>query len=93
MKLSFLIYSSLEVRAASPLNPCMSRSRRWRTYTAGRKETRALAIQMKGASMEEQGDYSAWSQEKLIERVTLLEAALKAKNIRCVFLYIHKTAN
>jgi tRNA pseudouridine38/39 synthase len=30
----------------------------------------------------EQTDYSAWSQEKLIERVTQLEAELKAQNRR-----------
>lgn len=51
-----------------------------------------MATQMKGASMEEQANYSAWSHEKLIERVTLLEAALKAKNTKYVCIYKHKTA-
>jgi tRNA pseudouridine38/39 synthase len=31
---------------------------------------------------EEKTDYSSWSQEKLIQRVTLLEAELKAQNRR-----------
>jgi len=64
----------------------MSRSGRWRKYTPARKQARALATQLKAANtegtMEEKADYSAWSHEKLIERVTLLEAALQDKNLR-----------
>lgn len=92
MRGTSLISKCLEVRLTPRPNLCMSRSRRWRTHTAGRKEIRALATQMKGASMEEQADYKAWSHEKLIERVTLLEAALKAKNSRYVFAHKHGTA-
>jgi hypothetical protein len=66
----------------------MSRSHSWRKYTIGRKEARALATQLKAASMEEKADYSAWSHEKLIERVTQLEAALKSKNQRYVYVQL-----
>jgi hypothetical protein len=61
---------------------CMSRSGRWRKFIVGRKEARALASKTKASNMEEKVDYSAWSHEKLIERVTQLEATLKNKNSR-----------
>lgn len=35
--------------------------------------------------MDETTDYSAWSQEKLIQRVTQLEAELKAQNRRSLY--------
>jgi hypothetical protein len=70
----------------------MSRSGRWRKCTPARKQARAFATQLKSANtegmMEEKADYSAWSHEKLIERVTLLEAALKDKNLRSSSSYM-----
>ena len=64
----------------------MSRSRRWRNNTAARKQARALLHSSAASKMDnssgEKTDYSAWSQEKLIERVTQLEAELKAQNQR-----------
>ncbi len=61
----------------------MSRSRHWRKNTEVRKETRALATKSYVEKMEEESaDYSAWSQERLIERVTQLENELKSKALR-----------
>jgi len=70
----------LEVSLTAKAHFHMSRSRRWRTKnTAGREQARAsLAF----AKMESTTDYTAWSNEKLIERVTQLEAELKYKNAR-----------
>lgn len=83
MRLSLSAYRCLEVTPTSRSSLYMSRSRRWRKHTASRKEARALATQLKALNMEEKTDYSAWSHEKLIERVTQLEAALKSKTQRC----------
>lgn len=41
------------------------------------------------AKMEEKTDYSAWSNEKLIERVTQLEKELKSKNERYGHPYLN----
>jgi len=65
----------------------MSRSRRWRKNTALRKEARAHlhssgAAKMEGKEEDKKTDYTAWSHEKLIERVTQLEVELKANNKR-----------
>ena len=71
----------------------MSRSGRWRKDNTARKEKRAAATKayrekMEGetghpsATAKGEEDYSSWSQEKLIERVTLLENELKLKNLR-----------
>jgi tRNA pseudouridine38/39 synthase len=59
----------------------MSRSRKWRSpeSAAARHEARAASSARK---MESKTDYSAWSQESLIERVTQLEQELSAKNRR-----------
>jgi hypothetical protein len=58
----------------------MSRSRRWRTTgIENRKEARAS---LDPAKMEKNEDYSVWSNEKLIERITQLEVELKSKNQR-----------
>jgi len=62
----------------------MSRSGRWRKHTAGRKEARAATTKAKLDAAMEAADYTSWSQEKLIERVTQLEAELKSKNLRFV---------
>jgi hypothetical protein len=61
----------------------MSRSNRWRRPKQGTKNTGAKAV----PKMEEKTDYSAWSQEKLIERVTQLENELKNKNQRSFLTY------
>lgn len=70
----------LEVPLTAKAHFHMSRSRRWRTKnTTGREQARAsLAV----AKMESTTDYTAWSNERLIERVTQLEAELKYKNER-----------
>ncbi|KAL5318437.1 hypothetical protein ACEPPN_013497 [Leptodophora sp. 'Broadleaf-Isolate-01'] len=72
----------------------MSRSRRWRKDNGSRAEKRAAATKAYDQKMqgekgnenesagEEKEDYTSWSQEKLIERVTLLENELKTKNLR-----------
>jgi hypothetical protein len=62
----------------------MSRSRRWRKDTGQRKEARANLHSSTTSKMEEKTDYSAWSHEKLIERVTALENELKEKNQRYI---------
>jgi hypothetical protein len=61
----------------------MSRSRKWRSKesAANRQEARAASTSSK---MAEKTDYSAWSQYKLIERVTQLEKELKEKNRRSI---------
>jgi hypothetical protein len=60
----------------------MSRSRRWRKNTSQRMEARAALHTSTTSMMEERTDYSAWSHEKLIERVTALENELQEKNRR-----------
>ncbi len=67
----------------------MSRSRRWTKNTAARKAARAhlhssSASKMDGKSVEKT-DYSVWSHEKLIQRVTQLENELKAQNLRSFY--------
>jgi tRNA pseudouridine38/39 synthase len=62
----------------------MSRSRRWRKNTSQGKEARANLHSSTSSRMEEKADYSAWSHEKLIERVTALENELKEKNQRYI---------
>ena len=59
----------------------MSRSRKWRSKesAANRQEIRAASTTSK---MAKEADYSAWSQDKLIERVAQLERELKEKNSR-----------
>ena len=79
----------LEVTQSSKVHFPMSRSRRWRENTTARKAARALLHSSSTSKMdknsEEKADYNAWSQEKLIERVTQLEAELKAQNTRFSF--------
>jgi hypothetical protein len=64
----------------------MSRSRRWTKNTTARKAARAFLHSSSASKMDsnsdEKTDYSAWSQEKLIQRVTQLETELKARNKR-----------
>lgn len=60
----------------------MSRSRRWRKDTAGRKEARSGTSLAYKKMAAENKDYGAWSNEELIARVTQLEAELKTKNAR-----------
>ncbi|TVY56220.1 putative tRNA pseudouridine synthase C25B8.05 [Lachnellula cervina] len=57
----------------------MSRSNRWRRPKQDPKTTGAKAVH-NTMEVQEKMDYSAWSQEKLIERVTQLEQELKNKN-------------
>lgn len=58
----------------------MSRSRRWNPENLERrKQARAAYAALK---MEKNEDYTAWSNERLIERVTQLEAELNSKNQR-----------
>jgi hypothetical protein len=80
------ISGRLEVILRAEAHIHMSRSRRWRKNTPTRKEARALLHSTSTSKMEgnpgEKTDYSTWSQGKLIERVTQLEAELKAQNRR-----------
>ena len=61
----------------------MSRSRKWRSKesAAHRQEARAAST---SAKMEGKTDYSIWSQESLIERVTQLERELKEATRRSI---------
>jgi len=68
----------LEAIQVSKAHFHMSRSNRWRRPKQDTKTTGAKAV----LKMEEKADYSTWSQEKLIERVTQLENELKNKNKR-----------
>lgn len=73
----------------------MSRSRRWRTNTEGRKEARAAlhtsASKMTAPKLQPTRNYEDWSTEKLINRVTELEAALKNKTLEArVSVYLSR---
>ena len=74
----------------------MSRSRRWMKNIAARKQARALLHSSSASKMEsnsgEKMDYSAWSQENLIQRVTQLEAELKAQNRRSRYFLLHSSS-
>jgi hypothetical protein len=79
---SFAITRQIEVNLTSKASFHMSRSRRWRTKnTASRQEARAASA---AAKMENKPDYSNWTHESLVERVTQLEKELKDKNQRLV---------
>lgn len=79
---SFAITRQIEVNLTSKAKFHMSRSRRWRTKnTASRQEARAASA---AAKMENKPDYSNWTHESLVERVTQLEKELKDKNQRLV---------
>ena len=71
----------------------MSRSRRWTKNTVAKKQARALLHSSSASKMDNNSggktDYSAWSQEKLIERVTQLEVELKAQNRRFIQALAH----
>ena len=66
----------------------MSRSRKWRSKesAANRQQARAASAT---TNMDGKVDYSAWSQESLIERVTQLERELKEKTRRSIAFSIH----
>jgi hypothetical protein len=68
----------------------MSRSRRWRKNSAARKAARAHLHSSSTSKMDdksvERTDYSVWSHENLIQRVTQLENELKAQNRRSLYL-------
>lgn len=85
----------LEVTHTASSHFHMSRSRRWTKNSAARKQARALLHSSSTSRMDdnlgEKTDYSAWSQEKLIQRVTQLEAELKAQNRR--FIRFPTTSN
>jgi len=74
----------------SKANFHMSYTRCWRSENiTSRQEARCALTSSKMAGKT---DYSAWSHESLIERVTKLELELKNKNQRCNSLfYIEKT--
>lgn len=59
----------------------MSRSRKWRSKESSATRQQAHTVSTT-AKMAETKDYSAWSQESLIERVAQLENELKEKNRR-----------
>lgn len=73
----------LEAIRVSKVHFHMSRSNRWRRPKQDPKTTGAKAVH-NTMEVQEKMDYSAWSQEKLIERVTQLEQELKNKNQRFV---------
>jgi tRNA pseudouridine38/39 synthase len=61
----------------------MSRSRRWTHNTNNRRAARASSSKAKMDTKEtETTDYSTWSQDELVKRVTALENELKLKNSR-----------
>jgi hypothetical protein len=68
------------VSASSKVVLHMSRSRRWRT--TGIEERKQERAEIAAKKMENKEDYTSWSNEKLIERVSQLEAELKSKNQR-----------
>lgn len=61
----------------------MSRSRKWRSKESAvnRQQARAASTT---ANMDGKADYSSWSQESLIKRVTQLERELKEKTRRSI---------
>ena len=61
----------------------MSRSRKWRSKdsAAKRHDSRAASTTSK---MAEKTNYSAWSQERLIDRIEQLERKLMENNRRSV---------
>jgi hypothetical protein len=72
--ISSLTVRRIEVSITSKAYFHMSRSRQWRTRDIeSRKQARAERRMAKE-------DYTAWSNERLIERVVQLEAKLKSKN-------------
>lgn len=83
---SFKILRRLEVTHIGESHFHMSRSRRWTKNTAARRGARAHLQTSSTSKMEGKDggktDYSAWSQEKLIQRVAQLEAELRAQNLR-----------
>ena len=80
-----------ELFCASPAKRIihMSRSRKWRSKesAANRQQTRAVTSTSK---MTSKPDYTAWSQDKLIERVTQLEIELNEKNRRSIAVIVSK---
>lgn len=60
----------------------VSSTSRWRRPKYIAKATGARQRYIEAKMEEEETDYSAWSNEKLIERVTQLEKELKSKNQR-----------
>jgi hypothetical protein len=73
-----------EVHHTSRAPILMSRSGKWKKRSPSEKAARAASRAAKMATTAEKKDYSAWSHENLIERVTQLEAELKNKNSRSV---------
>jgi len=76
------ILKKLEAIQVSKVHFHMSRSNRWRRPKQDTKTRGAKAAHKMKVEVEEKTDYSAWSQEKLVERVTQLEQELKNKNQR-----------
>ena len=63
----------------------------WKLYRISKINVKAQYSQWEeiggvGSSMEKTPDYSQWSTEKLIDRVTSLEQQLKEQTIRWAFL-------
>jgi hypothetical protein len=72
------LFARLDTPQVSKAAFHMSRSNRWRRP----KPPSDRDAKEAAPKMEQKVDYSAWSQEKLIERVTQLENELKSKNER-----------
>lgn len=72
------------VSIASKAQFNVSRNQNWDSKNiAGRMLTPAAS---KAAEMDQKSDYTAWSHESLVERVTHLEKELKSLNQRLVYL-------
>jgi len=74
----------LEVCPVSKSQLQPSRTRRWTEIIAVRTHSRLFSTRarMEKDKSNEMKDYSAWTNEKLVARVTQLEAELKNKNNR-----------
>jgi len=78
------IIRRLEVYPVSKFRLHLSQSWWWREAIAVRTHTRLFTTRakMEKDKLDEKMDYGAWTNEKLIARVTQLEAELKNKNNR-----------
>jgi hypothetical protein len=70
----------LEVSYTSKVHFHMSRSRRWTRKSNNRNKAHAAS----NSKMAEEPNYTAWSHQSLVERVTQLELEFKNKNQRSV---------
>ena len=83
-----LLSQIIRRRVTSPVSNLhlhLSQSRRWGGNFGTRKDTRFSATRARmenNINNNEVEDYSSWTNEKLVDRVTQLEAELKSKNNR-----------